>query len=375
MKSASFVLALSVSLMGVSAAIAQTSPPLNFGEALQKSIYFYEAQQAGVLPSWNRVPWRGDSVLNDGSDVGLDLSGGWFDAGDHVKFGFPMASTVTMLAWGAVDYRSAYQQAGQLDDLERNLRFINDYFIAAHPTPNEFYGQVGLGGPDHTFWGPAEVVEEKTGSTRSAFKIDLTCKGPDLAAETAAAMAASSMVMRPTDSAYADTLLAHARDLYALALATTGTDGVDNNYARCITDAASFYNAGFGVYWDEMAWGAIWLWRATGETFYRNRLLDFYGRMGFENQTSTPVFTWSQGWNDKAYGVYVLAARLLGDAVYHQDARRYLDHWIRPTNQGGGLKTPAGLVVVDRFSGWGTMRYAAKSRLPGFVLCGRTWAG
>ncbi|MEO1337767.1 MAG: glycoside hydrolase family 9 protein, partial [Myxococcota bacterium] len=125
---------------------AQTSGPFNYGEALQKSIYFYEAQQAGVLPSWNRVPWRGDAVVNDGSDVGLDLSGGWFDAGDHVKFGFPMAATATMLAWGAVDYRSAYQQAGQLDDLMRNLRFVNDYFIAAHPSPNVFYGQVGLGG-------------------------------------------------------------------------------------------------------------------------------------------------------------------------------------------------------------------------------------
>lgn len=338
------------------AAGSGSAMPFNYGEALQKSIYFYEAQQAGTLPAWNRVPWRGDSVLNDGADVGLDLSGGWFDAGDHVKFGFPMASSVTMLAWGAVDYRNAYEQAGQLDDLLNNLRFVNDYFIAAHPTPNELYGQVGQGGPDHTFWGPAESAEEKTGASRLSFKIDLDCKGPDLAAETAAAMASSAMVFQATDANYANELIGHARDLYNLALATTGTDGIENNYANCITDAASFYNAGFGVYWDEMAWGALWMWRATGETFYRDKLIEFYGQMGVENQSTTPVFTWSQGWNDKAYGVYVLAARLLGDGVYHTDSRRYLDHWINP---GGGLKTPDGLVVVDRFNGWGTMRYAA----------------
>jgi len=76
-------------------------PLYRYGEALQKSFFFYEAQQAGPKPSWNRVSWRGDSVLTDGADVGLNLSGGWFDAGDHVKFGFPMAASATMLAWGA----------------------------------------------------------------------------------------------------------------------------------------------------------------------------------------------------------------------------------------------------------------------------------
>ena len=73
-------------------------PAFNYGEALQKSLFFYEAQQSGVLPDWNRVNWRGDSALNDGADVGRDLTGGWYDAGDHVKFGLPMAGSVTMLA-------------------------------------------------------------------------------------------------------------------------------------------------------------------------------------------------------------------------------------------------------------------------------------
>ena len=73
-------------------------PSFNYGEALQKSLWFYEAQQSGVLPDWNRVNWRGDSGLNDGADVGRDLRGGWYDAGDHVKFGFPMAASATLLA-------------------------------------------------------------------------------------------------------------------------------------------------------------------------------------------------------------------------------------------------------------------------------------
>ena len=38
--------------------------------------------------------------MDDGCDVGIDLTGGWYDAGDHVKFNFPMAYSVTTLAWG-----------------------------------------------------------------------------------------------------------------------------------------------------------------------------------------------------------------------------------------------------------------------------------
>ena len=38
--------------------------------------------------------------MDDGCDVGVDLTGGWYDAGDFVKFNFPMAYSVTNLAWG-----------------------------------------------------------------------------------------------------------------------------------------------------------------------------------------------------------------------------------------------------------------------------------
>ena len=57
-------------------------PGYNYEEVLCKSILFYEAQRSGDLnEATNRVPWRKDSTLGDGSDVGLDLSGGWFDGG------------------------------------------------------------------------------------------------------------------------------------------------------------------------------------------------------------------------------------------------------------------------------------------------------
>ena len=50
-----------------------------FNEAIDKSLLFYEAQRSGPLPSNMRIDWRKDSALNDGSDVGLDLTGGYYD--------------------------------------------------------------------------------------------------------------------------------------------------------------------------------------------------------------------------------------------------------------------------------------------------------
>ena len=56
-----------------------TSAQYNYTEVLSKSILFYAAQRSGALPFDNPIPWRGDSALDDGSDVGVDLTGGWYD--------------------------------------------------------------------------------------------------------------------------------------------------------------------------------------------------------------------------------------------------------------------------------------------------------
>ncbi|HEY1013980.1 MAG TPA: glycoside hydrolase family 9 protein [Herpetosiphonaceae bacterium] len=344
------IIVLSLALR--TAPTTQAAGAFNYGEALQKSLFFYEAQQAGRKPAWNRVGWRGDSVLADGADVGLDLSGGWFDAGDHVKFGFPMAASATMLAWGAVEYRAAYAASGQLDELSRNLRFVNDYFIKAHPSPNVLYGQIGIGGKDHAWWGPAEVLHlDDQAGQRPSYKIDATCGGSDLAGETAAAMAASSLVFRPTDAAYADTLVSHARQLYAFA------DTVRGKYSDCITDASAFYNSWSG-YNDELVWGAIWLYRATGEAAYLSKAEAYYANLGTEPQSTTKSYKWTHAWDDKSYGSYVLLAKLTGNATYKADAERWLDYWTVGVNGERVTYSAGGLAQLDT---WGALRYAANT--------------
>src|SRR5262245_2183955 len=92
---------IGVALCCSSAVVAQT---FNYAEAMQKGLFFYEAQRSGALPADNEIIWRADSALNDGDDVAHDLTGGWFDAGDHVKFGLPMASSAMTLGWSVYEY-------------------------------------------------------------------------------------------------------------------------------------------------------------------------------------------------------------------------------------------------------------------------------
>ena len=51
----------------------------NYKEVIHMSLLFYEAQRSGNLSEDNRIEWRRDSAINDGSDVGIDLSGGYYD--------------------------------------------------------------------------------------------------------------------------------------------------------------------------------------------------------------------------------------------------------------------------------------------------------
>ncbi|MBM9510189.1 glycoside hydrolase family 9 protein [Streptomyces sp. KK5PA1] len=308
---------------------------------------FYESQRSGKLPADNRVSWRGDSDLTDGQDVGVDLTGGYHDAGDEIKFGFPMAFSMTMLAWGGIDETSGYTKSGQNTYLLRNLRWGDDWLLKAHPSPNVLYGQVGDGGSDHSFWGPAEVNP----SPRPSYRIDASCPGSDLAGEAAAALASSSMVFKGSDPTYAATLLTNAKQLYTFADTYRGT------YDKCITAAQGYYNSWSG-YWDELVWGAIWLYRATGDSSYLTKAETYYAQLPKMNQTTTPEYNWTLAWDDKSYGDYVLLAELTGQQSYTDDAERWLDWW---TSGVGGTKvsySPGGEAFLDQ---WGSLRYAANT--------------
>ncbi len=332
---------------------ASAAPAYNYAEALQKSMFFYQAQASGDLPAGYPVSWRGDSGLTDGSDVGVDLTGGWYDAGDHVKFGFPMAFTTTMLAWGAVASPDGYTKAGQLDELKGNLRWVNDYFVKAHTAPNELYVQVGDGEADHKWWGPAEVMA----MARPAAKITASCPGSDVAGETAAAMAASSIVFKGDDPTYAAKLVSHAKQLYSFA------DTYRGAYSDCVTGASAYYKSWSG-YQDELVWGAYWLYKATGDATYLAKAEAEYDKLGTENQSTTKSYKWTVAWDNKQFATYALLAIETGKQKYVDDANRWLDYWTVGYNGQKITYSPGGQAVLDS---WGSLRYAANTSFVALV--------
>ena len=333
------------------------SGQFSYGEAIQKSFLFYEAQRSGELPHDNRIEWRSDSALNDGSDVGRDLTGGYYDAGDHVKFGFPMAASMTMLAWGVEEYSDAYDKISQKDEALDAVKWGTDYLLKAYDdkgtadvSDDVFYGQVGNGQADHSFWGPPEIMTME----RPTYQIDAQNPGSDLAGESAAALASASIIFRSSNSAYADKLLGQAKKLYQFAETYKG------KYSDSITDARNFYNSWSG-YTDDLAWGATWLHKATEaagqtDTQYLAKAEKYY-----QDTNGIQYAPFTQSWDDKKYGTAILLAQETGAANYQVEVESWLDRWMIDKSQGGIPKyTEGGLAWLDQ---WGANRYAANTAM------------
>lgn len=72
----------------------------------------------------------------------VDLVGGYYDAGDHVKFGLPMAFTITMLSWSVIEYGEQIAEAGEYGHALEAIKWGTDYFIKAHTHPNVLWAEV-----------------------------------------------------------------------------------------------------------------------------------------------------------------------------------------------------------------------------------------
>ena len=74
----------------------------------------------------------------------VNLTGGYYDAGDNVKFGFPMAFTVTLLSWSAIEFRNEVTAAGQLRHLRSAIQWGADFLLRALASPTALYTQVHM---------------------------------------------------------------------------------------------------------------------------------------------------------------------------------------------------------------------------------------
>nr|ABD24274.1 endo-beta-1,4-glucanase [Ampullaria crossean] len=303
----------------------------NYDDLLYKSILFYEAQRSGKLPANNRIPWRGDSALNDHGNAGEDLTGGWYDAGDFVKFNFPMAWSTAVLTWGLLQFKDAYQAAGQLEWMYESIKWPLDYLLKCHVSDNVLYVQVGDGGVDHGSWGRPEDMK----MARPAFKIDASKPGSEVAMETAAAFAAGHLAFKEKDPSYSAKLLQHAKSLWQFAVTHKG------KYSDSVSAAAGYYNSANVT--DELCWGSLWLYKATKEPKYLEEALKHYD--------ASP--DWGMSWDDVFIGNQVSLYELTKEAKYKAAVEGTFKEWF----PGGTVPyTPKGLAYRLQ---WGALRYAS----------------
>ncbi|KAI8025878.1 Endoglucanase 24 [Camellia lanceoleosa] len=304
--------------------------------ALSKSILFFEGQRSGFLPNDQRIIWRSNSGLGDGWTVNADLTGGYYDAGDNVKFGFPMAFTATMLAWSVIEFGDSMPN-GELRNALVATRWVSDYLLkTVSQLPNRIFVQVGDPVIDHNCWERPEDMD----TTRTVYAVDAPNPASDVAGETAAALAASSMAFRSLDPGYSETLFRTAVKAFEFADNYRGAYSDNSN----IRDGVCPFYCDFDGYQDELLWGAAWLRRASQNDSYLNYLQNNGKTLGADDNIN------EFGWDNKHAGLNVLVSKevIEGNMYSLQSYKSSADSFmcaLVPNSDSSHIEyTPGGLI-------------------------------
>lgn len=284
-------------------------PPLdNYTMAFKMALKFFDAQKSGRLDKANNISWRGTSGLRDGRDaiggIPSNLSGGFYDAGDNIKFNFPGAYAMTLLSWSVIEYKAKYEVAGELDHVKKIIKWGTDYLLRSfnYTSPNVewVFAQVGDANTsdpnDHSCWERPEDMDYP----RPAYAVNTA---PDLGGEMAAALAAASIVFRDSP-VYSHKLRTGAENIWTFARRK-------GNRARFVAglpeSEVPFYNS--TSYWDEFMWGGAWMYYATGNTTYLELATNPELAKNAQAKGGNPYYgTFS--WDNKLIGAQVLLSRL-----------------------------------------------------------------
>ena len=328
---------------------SQAATSYNYVDAFAKSILFYEANWCGPDAGTNRLGWRGPCHTSDGSDVGLDLTGGFHDAGDHVKFGLPQVYAASTLGWAYYEFKSTFVANGQDGYMLNILKHFTDYFLKCYPNTTTFYYQVGDGDLDHAYWGPPELQTLALTARPTDYVATTATPASDVCGTGAAALALMSINYSDHDATYAGTCLTAAENLYAFAKATYSTTS--------LSQSGGFYTSSSNL--DDLCWGAIWLYVATGNAGYLSDVDTWMADAGISG-TNGYSNNWTHCWDDVYGGVFVKLAQLSSNPLYTSIALENLSYFI-----SGAPTTAAGETYINS---WGALRYTAAECMMALVM-------
>ena len=352
-----------ISAMAMSAGMVTTAPKVdaaggsyNYAEALQKSMFFYEVQQAGKLPEWNDVPWRADSMCDEDGNETEFVKGGWFDAGDHYKFCLTNAYSASLLAWGYIQYKDAVDKAGLGELYRNNVQWGLDYVLGCDLGGGEMVGTIG-DKDDHVVWCSAEVYMRKH---QLKFQDEVrphdTIKNASVAGLSAACLAQGYIIFKDSQPDKAAEYLKHAKDLFE------GADKIRAN--KDIGMMSGMYDTSSWL--DDCMYAANWLYIATGDTSYLDKIeKDYIPDFPLENQSTDRKYTWGLCWDDTSQAAAFLYALNTGKQEWIDHVAHHLDYW-SPQGYGGKKVdyTPDGLAWLFN---WGSARHATTTAFLAFL--------
>lgn len=373
----------------------------NFAEALQKSIYFYDAELCGPEASYDKLgklEWRGACheidcaiplertglseeflskyrhIIDPDGDGTVDVHGGFHDAGDHVRFGLPQSYAAGTLGWGFNEFRDSFKAIGEEEHMIGLLRHFTDTFLRCSFMDENgeliaFCYMVGEGDEDHCYWGPPELYPDVYTNSRPADFATYDSPGSDVCASTAAALCTSYMNFKDEDPEYAEKCLTVAKAMYDFAKKYRGKHKGDGYYT-------SDYDE------DELAWAAVWLYECTGNMDYINDItaLDAEGNyIGYMNRIIPENYkqniwynSWVHCWDAVWGGTFLKLNQLFPE----NELFDFIARWNVEYLSGGKCKhedpndfnyyktSPAGYTMIN---GWGSARYNTAAQLSALV--------
>lgn len=269
------------------------SLPFNIGDDAYSTAHvtaldYIRQQRCGYNPFYNEVCHKKDGKtaygpMPDGTYV--DVSGGWHDAGDHLRYLMTSSNTVCRLLLAYQenphvfgDHYNALGQAGSnaIPDVLDEARWGLEWMLRMHPESDQLFHQVA-DDRDHTGfklpfldsadygWGPGtyRTAYFATGAPQGLGKYQNTSTGiANLAGRYAAAMGMAYQIWKDVvkDANFANECLEAGKEVYEMGLKQPGhQEGTPNR-------APYRYHE---VTWtDDMEWGASELYKSTGETNY-----------------------------------------------------------------------------------------------------------
>jgi len=312
---------------------ADAAASINYAKALQYSLYLYDANMCGTeVGEKGLLKWRNDCHTYD-SKVStpygtMDLSGGFHDAGDHVKFGLPGAYSATMLGWSYYEFKDAFTQTGQAGHLQTITDYFCDFYrrciVMDGSNVKAFCYQVGDGDADHRSW----QAPEKDTMDRPALFATSSNPCTDVVAETAAALAMNYVNFKNPDD------LKYAKALYSFAK----TNSKQNH------SAAPFYSG--SCYLDDLALASIILYKATNDSSYKADC---------------------GSWIQQSNWAYTTAQPICWDSVWPAANALYADEWNRVAENVDKNKSNTTSEGYYAHANWGSARYNAALQLEGLV--------